>query len=447
MAPRVRQGLALNFAVDNPGTLGRVDSEVVERRGGAALSPEDQEQRRSFPGDEIIVDCVEVPVAEGRAPVLAVKNELLVRRDDVDRARAIVAATHPDCAPVEVDELDGLLWRLDFPTRVSISELTTLAAEIRGQGVQASVSHVPPLRIVIKGECGPEPVMPHGARPGGEIADQHPHVAVVDCGIRGIVAEERDDGWLDGIDDPDVPGRARDPLDAFPIPGGNGLLDLAAGHGTFVAGVVRQVAPRAKVSMLRALDSDGVGSEVAIAQAMVRAARAGADIINLSLGVQTLDDQPLLAIEVALEIIHHAFSEVVVVAAAGNYGNRRPCFPAAQQGVVAVAAVKRDGTLARWSSRGYWVDCAAVGEDVESTFVAGTEDSQVGAADPTPDTWQWPNPWARWSGTSFAAPQVAGAVAGLMIEDTTLTAPAALDRLLGGGRPSPNLGRVVHIPL
>ena len=65
----------------------------------------------------------------------------------------------------------------------------------------------------------------------------------------------------------------------------------------------------------------------------------------------------------------------------GNDGDDRPRFPAAQSGVVAVAALSsRDpaerapAAAARWSSRGYWVDCSAVGEGIVSTYVPGKEE-------------------------------------------------------------------------
>jgi subtilisin family serine protease len=220
----------------------------------------------------------------------------------------------------------------------------------------------------------------------------------------------------------------------------NGFLDFGAGHGTFTAGIAAQVAPDAELAIYRALDSDGIGSETSVAGAMLQAVEDGARILNLSLGEQTVDDQPLLAIEVALDLIAERDPEVLVFAAAGNDGSSRPCWPAASKRVVAVAALVADLTPATWSNRGFWVDCSAVGEGVLSTYVQGEEAPEL---DPSPDTFG-PDAWAVWSGTSFAAPQVAAAVARIAQEDGC-TPRTALRTLFAPCRALPDYGWAVPI--
>jgi subtilisin family serine protease len=232
-----------------------------------------------------------------------------------------------------------------------------------------------------------------------------------------------------------------DPLDA--LPQADDLLDYAAGHGTFVAGIVQQVAPGAEIAMYRALESDGVGTELGVACALVRAVKAGAKIVNLSVGGQTRFDSPSLPIAAALDEItkyEAAPGATVIIASAGNYGDTRPTWPAAFRRVVSVGAVAADLHPTAWSSRGFWVDCASVGEGILSTFVEGRESYEFTG---DPDTFGT-NPFARWSGTSFAAPQVAGAVARLM-QEHDLTARQALARLLAGGRPVPDFGQALSI--
>lgn len=100
---------------------------------------------------------------------------------------------------------------------------------------------------------------------------------------------------------------------------------------------------------------------------------------------------------------------MVVVASAGNAADNRPSWPAAFDHVVAVAAVTRtaDGVVpADYSNFGPWVDACAEGARV-STFVDGT--SELPGAAPVQFTG-----FARWVGTSFAAPHVAGHLATLM---------------------------------
>jgi len=256
-------------------------------------------------------------------------------------------------------------------------------------------------------------------------------VAVIDTGIN---RELRTDGWLASIaEDSDN----EDPLDVIP---GNGVLDDSGGHGTFVSGIVQQIAPQATVKVYRAVDSDGMGPVDAIGAAIVQAAEAGANIINLSLGTPTVDDNPPLAFTTALQELSARYPDVLVVASAGNNGDDTLMFPAAMQGVTGVGALNPDLTAASWSSRGYWVECSAVGVGVTSTFVEGTEQHDDG----TGSQQFGPNAWAVWSGTSFSAAQITGAVAQLC--QTGSVSPAdALAQLLGGKQTLDGFGYLVQL--
>jgi subtilisin family serine protease len=118
----------------------------------------------------------------------------------------------------------------------------------------------------------------------------------------------------------------------------------------------------------------------------------------------------------------------VVVACAGNQASDRPFWPAALDGVVAVAAL--DGDERAWfSNHGPWVDACAPGTDVTSCFVRF--DGPLGRpGGPDPDEYTG---YATWSGTSFAAPVAAGLIADLMAAED-LTARAAADRVLDPAR-------------
>jgi subtilisin family serine protease len=175
------------------------------------------------------------------------------------------------------------------------------------------------------------------------------------------------------------------------------------GHATFIAGIVMRVAPRTRIRQVKVLDPMGVGDDGTIA---VGLARASAPVIDLSLGGYTHDDAPPVALGVALA--RHTGDDVVAVAAAGNHGQDRPFWPAAFKHVVSVGAMDwSDGgwQLAPFSNYGWWVDVYAPGVEVRSTYLNGV--------------WQLPNEtvavpihgYAWWSGTSFAAPQVASLIA------------------------------------
>ena len=192
-------------------------------------------------------------------------------------------------------------------------------------------------------------------------------------------------------------------------------------HGTAVAGVVgasssagsiRGVAPTPelhphKVSGVNLVDAD------AIADAIVGAVWMNHDVINMSLGGpqnEAIED----AIDTALE------NEMILIAGAGNDPTEDVLFPASHPDVIAVSATNQDDEL--WddptdeetgSSYGPEIDIAAPGADV----VVPVKERSVSG-----------NPYVRMSGTSYAAPHVAGAAAILMaIGDT---AEQARTRLL-----------------
>ena len=126
--------------------------------------------------------------------------------------------------------------------------------------------------------------------------------------------------------------------------------------------------------------------------------RTGPDIINLSFGGYTDDDEsPPLAVA-----IERMLRETLVVASAGNSGSPRPSYPAALDGVVAVGALGPSGR-AWFSNYGGWVDVCAPGIDVVSTYFSKHTETSP------------PERLRRVGGVerhrSFAAPKVVGAIA------------------------------------
>ncbi|MGD9527932.1 S8 family peptidase [Pseudonocardia sp.] len=190
-----------------------------------------------------------------------------------------------------------------------------------------------------------------------------------------------------------------------------GPLSHRLGHGLFVDGLIRRQAPGATVEHRGALDGpDGRGDSWTVARAIVELARSGIDVLNLSLGCYAPPDGPPLVVRRAIERVPR---DVLVVAAAGNHGlfanlaaartPRSAIWPGALPPVVAVGAVREDGTRPDWSPDLPWITCAAAGAGVVSTYLDG--DVQL------TDGVQAFTGFARWSGTSFAAAVVSGAVA------------------------------------
>jgi hypothetical protein len=362
------------------------------------------------------------------AELLAVRGELLIRDED---AASPAVRRHLDESGLRlrsVDCLDGRVVRLVGRPADTAEAL----AGLRRRGVPVSHSHVTAMNPWIKGLSGPAvsdgrrafPAGPH--EPGAGVP-----VAVVDSGITGA---GRTDGWLRTVARDDNV----DPLDTVP---GHGSLDVGAGHGTFVAGVLQQVAPGADIRMYRAVDGGGMGSEVDIACALLRAARDGATIVNLSVGTTTADDEPPVALAVAMEILSERHPDVVVVAAAGNDGDTRRCWPAAFPDVVGVAGLTAGGLPSAWSNRGDWVTCASVGEGLVSTFVTGCKADPGGGA----VTVFGADPWACWTGTSFAAPQIAGALARACSASPGRTPREALAALTRDAPAIAGFGRAVRV--
>ncbi|GAA3852660.1 hypothetical protein GCM10022243_17840 [Saccharothrix violaceirubra] len=252
-------------------------------------------------------------------------------------------------------------------------------------------------------------------------------VGVVDTGIARTAGADHP-LWLAGAFTPKA-----DEVDAAYAHGD--VFAVEGGHGTFVAGVVRQAAPGVRFDPERALDPSGLGTEEDFVKAL-SSFDESVHVVNISLGCFTQDDvcpEPVRRAVAALP------KNVVVVASAGNAGTTRPSWPAALPGVTAVAAVakERDGSLipACYSNHGHWVDACAVGNRT-STYLKGRWELP---GDPTPEVY---DRFAYWLGTSFAAPHVSGRIAAVMTAEG-LSAVDARNKLLGGTPFFPGYGVLV----
>lgn len=206
------------------------------------------------------------------------------------------------------------------------------------------------------------------------------------------------------------------------------------GHGTFVSGVVLQQAPAAGVWVERALGADGHGAVDGVLEAAMRLARRGVRVLNLSLGCRASDREAREVMRQMVDDLLRINPDLVIVAAAGNTGGPgdpetgENFWPAADDRVLAVGAVEtpESTTWAPWSNRGSWIDLAAPAKDILSTYVAGTlRPSEHEGAEKY-------RGWARWSGTSFAAAVVSGAIAHLMTTPDVSGAQDAVALLRAG---------------
>ena len=214
-------------------------------------------------------------------------------------------------------------------------------------------------------------------------------VAVLDTGIdltHPLFADSLvpSNQWKDFIDN-----------DTYPQEGSSS--GHSYGHGTAAASIVLQVAPKAKILPVRVLDKDGKGDTDDIIAAIDHAVAMGADVINMSLGTPHWVDG-------LYRMAGYANSKgVYIVASAGNEGNSTPLAPASYTWLpntlgrtIGIGSVDANDYLSSFSNYGSALAATAPGENV----LAALPGNEMGTV----------------TGTSFAAPQAAGAFALAMSE-------------------------------
>ncbi len=265
---------------------------------------------------------------------------------------------------------------------------------------------------------------------------------------------------------PDDSSGLADPLSASGSP--------LAGHGTFVAGIIRQKCPAARLEAHVLMDADGVIVESDLIDALhtlldrqlhallTRDPALVVDVLSISAGYyhENSDDDPIdTSVEAVLRDLGRA--GVLVVAGAGNDATDRPFLPAGFAahpladglGLVSVGSLNPNtSSVALFSNAGAWVKVYRTGAAIVSTFpvpqnAAAQPDSEVAGIDTLDEAGQQavadgtrPAPPNRatidlddfsggfgvWSGTSFATPVVAGQLAQYLVrlgtEDVSLEA-------------------------
>lgn len=252
--------------------------------------------------------------------------------------------------------------------------------------------------------------------PGG---DPTVTVAVIDTGVDYNHEDLRANMWTNpneipgnGIDD-DGDGYVDDVYGANVLDGAEGAdagdpMD-DHGHGTHVAGIIAAannnkgsvgIAYNCKIMAIKAGNGSGYFTNSAIAKAVTYAYEHGADVINMSFGGSGVS-------YVVQEALETAYERCVLVAAAGNGGlqnepdihhlDGEPTYPAAFPFVVGVMSESASHVESAFTNYDAKKDnkveyeVYAPGEDVYSSIPS--------------------NRYAKWSGTSMAAPVVSGAAA------------------------------------
>jgi hypothetical protein len=206
--------------------------------------------------------------------------------------------------------------------------------------------------------------------------------------------------WLENVEGDDDPSVAAD-----------GTISPYGGHGTFVAGVIRCMAPGADIVVRSVFDTGGSALESDFVPKLYQGFGYGAEIFHVTVSSPTRCNFPLMAFETWLEDLRR-YKGVVCVVPAGNDESPLPHWPAAFPGVISVGALGSD-----WRSRAYfsdfggWVDVYAPGQNLVNAFATGTFTCQIAPFAGETRTFTG---MAQWSGTSFSTPIVTGLIAARM---------------------------------
>lgn len=375
------------------------------------LSAQIQQMTNAFSARGIPVNIFPPGAAPGQAEFLFRADRVLVR---ADRDLAVTPELNARVGAGNLSRAHPIPGVISFtvPSRSANQMLQLVdavnAAVPDARGPVAALDHIvhittasacPATEPGLVGQRGltPVPNVTQNANAGSGV-----RVAVIDTGVLSGVVEQHE--WL--YNPPKVVGQPED-----------ALLGHYTGHGTFVAGVLRTMAPKAQVTVYEIMS---IGGAVCESELIAKLDTALNDthphIMSLSAGTRTRGTDVPLGLQLFRDQ-HLSATDTILVCAAGNDGDAGPFAPASLgwPEAVAVGALDANGSLAAYSNRGPvgagdWVNVYARGSDIVNAYPNGaytyTEPPQT-----PPAVVVFRNGMATWSGTSFSTPMVSGLLA------------------------------------
>ncbi|MFF5294314.1 S8 family peptidase [Paractinoplanes globisporus] len=383
-----------------PGLDAEIDF-ILSTTGAAALPPHE-------PGS-------------GQSPQLLYREgTILVREEDVDTVVNALPAPSPegyDGSPGANE--DGRSQLVVFPGLVRMTLLSTdgsapdvVRALNRRVGsrmidldyLMVCASHPCPASEPVPVVDG-EPVPPIAAA-GGAFTGRGVVVSIVDSGLAPDYAQHH---WLSVGVYGDRDQMIKD----------DRTIEHYGGHGTFVAGTVRAIAPRATLFVEGAVSifngeptlvDNGAAFSSALSAQISQALAHRPDVMVMTFATETIDQRSPLCFDVLYEKQIQHIKGLAFLAPAANDSSQTPEFPAACSWVIGVGALNATGDQrADFSNYGRWVDVYAPGEGLVNALTTG----HYTYLDPPGATADFTG-LAEWSGTCFSTPIVAGLIAARM---------------------------------
>lgn len=362
--------------------------------------------RRRFAAKKPAVDVGLVPDGRGGVGYLYVKGELLVLERDL---AAVTESLRRRGITVEEQHiLRGLLLlRISDKEKKTVPEvpdvLEALDSDL-GEGA-ATPNHILTVSEEVSPCAATDPIPVYdGIEPYPSVCQSNSGAGVrIFIADTGLLPAAKTHSWLatgvDGGEDPESPEL------------NGGRLQPYTGHGTFVAGVLRCMAPAAEIYVGAVFPTAGSAPESDFALSMQQALTGGWDIFHLSIASPTRKNLPLLSFGEWMNLLRRR-KGTACVAPAGNSGSSRPHWPGAAPHVACVGALAADWrSRASFSNFGGWVDVYAPGRDLINAYATG--DFTCEMVPYAPEVRKFFG-MARWNGTSFSSPILTGLIAARM---------------------------------